>query len=377
MEKIKILHSGDYHLGEDHLQFPKRRQEIMSSFLKMVDFCKQKQVDILLLAGDFLESVSVRHDELQTIIHAFHSLDSKIFISPGNHDFYAIDSPYFKLTWPENVTIFKPRMERRDLPSLGISIFGAGFSSTYQKTPLMDQFKNIKVDPKNINIMLMHGDLVSEGSSSKYNPISKEAILASQMDYFALGHIHIRSLENVGKTTYAYCGSPDGSSFAELGERGAYYLEITKEKKEITFVSFESRKYLRHTIKLDQEKSQKDLLDTIKEKLLEDDDYQKNYYQIRLKGFRPKSLTIYPSYLEDSLLDFVSYLEIKDLTVPFYDLDNLLHQQNLVGYFVASILEEEKKAKEKGDKKQVKRLKQALLYGLAAFDGKEQILDPS
>ena len=59
-----------------------------------------------------------------------------------------------------------------------------------------------EADDNMINILIYHGDLVSENQTSKYNPITVREIENSNFDYIALGHIHsATTLQRAGYNT--------------------------------------------------------------------------------------------------------------------------------------------------------------------------------
>lgn len=87
-------------------------------------------------------------------------------IAPGNHDPFTEDSTYLiKDFWPENVIFFKSELERIEIESLGVRLFGASFTESCEVTPML---KNITF-PKDeiINICVLHGELVASNQKGK------------------------------------------------------------------------------------------------------------------------------------------------------------------------------------------------------------------
>ena len=92
----KIIHAADFHLDSAFSscsaeQAVLRRQEqrlALQSFAKLCCGC-----DIVLLAGDLFDSARIYRDTLDALKECFASIEAKIFISPGNHDFVAAGSP--------------------------------------------------------------------------------------------------------------------------------------------------------------------------------------------------------------------------------------------------------------------------------------------
>ena len=80
---------------------------------------------IILLAGDLLDSASPYPETAKALAETFAGCASEVFLVPGNHDYYSAGAPYARLTFPENVHIFRsPRIEAVTLPELGVRVWG-------------------------------------------------------------------------------------------------------------------------------------------------------------------------------------------------------------------------------------------------------------
>ena len=71
---MRFLHISDLHLGKTFpvsrygQQFAhRRRQELLDTFSRLIDFANQNQVDFILCCGDFLNSEELRVEELRNI----------------------------------------------------------------------------------------------------------------------------------------------------------------------------------------------------------------------------------------------------------------------------------------------------------------------
>lgn len=240
---IKFLHAADLHLDSPFSLLPPaqaaiRRQEQRRLLDDLAELCNSEQCDLLLLAGDLFDAEGAYQDTIDALSRAFGACDAQVFISPGNHDFYAPGSPYCG-SWPENVHIFRSeKPEPYVLPALGVTVWGAAFQSA--SAPAM--LEGFRVDDTDIlNVMVLHGDT---DAASAYNPITRAQIESSGLDYLALGHIHAASGRGQsGKTVYAYPGCTMGRGFDELGEKGVYLGVLSQQGCELTFRALPGRKY--------------------------------------------------------------------------------------------------------------------------------------
>ena len=188
---------------------------------QIFELVREEQCDLVLLAGDLFDGAYTPHT-YQNLYDVLKAIAVPVFITPGNHDFCGSDSPWIKELWPENVHIFKSnRIESVALPALDCRVYGAGFES--MDCPALLQ--NFRADCREkYAIGIFHGDPTQIGSP--YNPITKAQVLASNLDYLALGHIHKADSFVAGKTLCAWPGCPMGRGYDEPGEKGVYIVQL-------------------------------------------------------------------------------------------------------------------------------------------------------
>lgn len=223
---MKILHAADLHLGtpftgrpEAEVQYLKKA--LLSMPAKLVQLCQQHRCDLLLLAGDLFDGQASR-ENIDVLKAALAEAEIPVFISPGNHDFCAPDSPYLTEIWPENVHIFtKPAIESIVLPELDCRIYGAGFTSV-DCPALLENFRAEGAEMYHIGVF--HGDPLQK--NAPYNPITQAQVAASGLHYLALGHLHTIGQFTAGNTLCAWPGSAMGRGYDETGERGVYLATI-------------------------------------------------------------------------------------------------------------------------------------------------------
>ena len=219
---MKILHTADWHLGAPlHGHGEELRQALAAVPGEILEVLRQEKCDLVLLAGDVFDGAYTLHT-YQAVYQTLKDMAVPVFITPGNHDFCAPDSPWNKELWPENVHIFRSQqVESVALESLDCRIYGAGFGAMDCAAQLNGFVANC---PEKYAIGIFHGDTTQ--ANSPYNPITKAQVLSSNLDYLALGHIHKADSFTAGKILCAWPGCPMGRGYDETGEKGVLIVTV-------------------------------------------------------------------------------------------------------------------------------------------------------
>lgn len=371
MDPVKILHCADLHIENESKGNNQLVQNHYSDLLKglrqIIKLANEEEVDILLIAGDLFDASAVDTATLNSVKESLAECQAPVFISPGNHDYVSIESPYSDADWPDNIFIFRKRLESFELPQLNTVVWGAAFQSTHVEESLFAEMADLDIDK--INLCCMHGDLVSNTAESKYHPITPDLISSLPIDYLALGHIHKRSeVQKSASTSYAYSGNPVGRGFDELGPRGVYLGLVGKERVDLDFHPIAERQYLWEEIDISDLFTEREILTTIREELEKryGDEWNTHYYRLVFVGEKMDDQFISWTSIKDQLSEEVAYLEIQDRTIPSIDLDSVAEENTLQGAFVRNALRDLKNKQDKEEKEQVQR---ALKYGLEALSG--------
>ena len=145
MKKVKILHCADLHFDTPFRELNKQlsqkcKEELLEVFKNIIDLVIKEKVEILLIAGDVFDNLSVNKDTLLFIVDNLKRIENTyVFISPGNHDPYNNLSFYEMINWPDNVYIFKGDMEAKEVENLNLVVWGAGFKNNYQDNTLIKE----------------------------------------------------------------------------------------------------------------------------------------------------------------------------------------------------------------------------------------------
>lgn len=242
---LKIIHGADFHLdspfaGLTPERAAQRRGEQRDLLDRLAALAREREADLVLLAGDLLDSQRLFRETAQALAQSLGTIPCPVFISPGNHDFWSPRSPWATLTWPDNVHIFTGELEQVDLPALRCTLYGRAFTDAHQEESPLARL-HCEREPGVLKLAVLHGEVEGTGA---YGPIRRADIAASGLDYLALGHIHQCSgLQREGDTFWAYSGCPEGRGFDETGDKGVLYLEAEPGHVEAQFLPLCRRRY--------------------------------------------------------------------------------------------------------------------------------------
>lgn len=376
MSTVRILHTADLHLDSpfDALAPEKaaaRREELRELPGKIARVAVKEKVDILLLAGDILDSESFFRETGEELFRVLRNLPLPVFIAPGNHDFYSSRSPYARADLPSNVYVFtKNEIEFFDFSDQGFRVFGAAFTDR-SSGPVLKRFKTAGNDGV-LNIMCLHGEAVSGGtelSDKKYNPVTLQQISDSGMDYVALGHIHKASgLLKAGDVWYSWPGCPEGRGFDETGEKTVSIIELSGGEGQAASCSLHTVPVsLRKYEILDVDLTDKDPLLAIQMEL--PDETVRDIYKIVLHGETDTPVKLRGLY--ENLSQYFFELTISDATRIGRDIWDRAGDDTLRGLFLSKMRRQYDAAEDEAARMQIE---QSVRWGLAALDNREEVV---
>ncbi len=253
MIAFRFLQLSDLHLDSNlqagRLGFPAekarvRRLELQELLIKACRLLRERNLDAMLIPGDLFDDESVSQDTVNFVIDQFKRLaPAPVVISPGNHDFYSLGSPYNdgslaarrQQSWPDNVHIFKEASwsTRPLLPSVHITAMAHCASA-----PRSERLLALRVPRSgplsDIHLLLFHGsrdNIKIPKTKFRTLPFSDPELVSQEFDYVALGHYHEQSEVRAadGRIIAAYSGCPAGRGLDETGEKSVLVGEISKD----------------------------------------------------------------------------------------------------------------------------------------------------
>ncbi|HYM00412.1 MAG TPA: metallophosphoesterase [Blastocatellia bacterium] len=229
---MKLVVFSDLHLdsafawaGSGSQAARRRRDALRSTLRRVLDLAWTERADAVLCGGDLYEHDRFTPDTASFLQSCFDKVyPLRIFIAPGNHDFYATESLYNTVQWSPNVKIFiSARLEPVELED-GLTLWGGAHLAPASTGNFLQGFS---ADRGGVNIALFHGsELGTFGqqgeSKSPHAPFREQEIGRAGIAHAFLGHYHLpRDGEH-----HTYPGNPDPLSFGETGARGAVVASI-------------------------------------------------------------------------------------------------------------------------------------------------------
>ena len=346
---MKIIHCSDLHLDskmETHLDKEKareRKNEILITFEKMVNYAKDNDVKIIIIAGDLFDKKTITVKAKNKVKNAIISNPEIDFVYlKGNHDEAGFLDEDEEL--PQNLKTFNSyNWTTYDYDDLTISGIEFGNVENYEIYNSLILEKNKK------NIVVMHGQESETDVKDKAEIINLKALKNKNIDYLALGHIHTYKkgkLDNRG--VYCYSGCLEGRGFDECGEKGFVLLELKNDKIKTKFIPFSSRTLYEVNVDLTGITENNEIENKIKDELK--DIPQTSLVKLVLGGEVEIGEQRDIEYLTKKFESDFYYLKIEDK--PHFKIDYMKYQNDisLKGEFIRTVIDQKDLTEEEKSK---------------------------
>ena len=249
---FRFIHTADLHLDSPLKSLALKDQEASDlvanatrqCFTKIIDLCIDEKVDALIIAGDLydgelrsMKTAEFFSSEMRRLVGA----GIRAFIIRGNHD--AESRITKELQLPKGVYVFSSRGDSITLEDKNIVLHGVSFSKPQAPESLLSSYPVKKKGHQNIG--LLHTSLIGSTEHDTYAPCSLQDLLDMEYEYWALGHIHKRSVYSQTPNTVIMPGIPQGRHINEAGVKSVTLAtiqssgEIQVEERIASLVQFE------------------------------------------------------------------------------------------------------------------------------------------
>ena len=365
---MKIVHFADLHLdapfawcGASGGAARHRRQALRETLSNIIRIVQEVDADALFCGGDLYEHDRVTPDTAAFLQKTFKNIAPvRVYISPGNHDWYGPESLYATQAWSENVYIFRDPQFRRVELAENITLWGAAHC---QPANTRDFVRGFRASGPGVHIALFHGAerswLNEQGSGKELHaPFDGEEIARAGFRHAFLGHYHRPKFAEF----HTYPGNPDPLQFGEDGRRGPVVATISsdgsvgRERRSVSVTDV-------HDIVLDVTGCMH--YDEVRTRLAQSIEGREGIARLRIGGDLERAVALGEPALRDVLRErFDAFqLRVGDLR-PTYDIDVIEGEPTVRGQFVRDVLGAELESDE---------TRRVLITGLRAFEGRTDL----
>ncbi len=291
---MRFVHLADAHIGG--WKDPRMRVLVNDSFIYALDFCLEKNVDFLLIAGDLFNSSHPTIDDLKLVVQKLKELKDRgieTYAIAGSHDFSASGKTMLDVL--EEAGLLHNVVRGRVLDEKLILKFsvnqktGAKITGMLGKKGMLDRkyYETLNTDilekEEGFKIFLFHTSITElKPQSLEKMDSSPISLLPKGFDYYAGGHVHI--VENKTITGYKNVIYPGPvfpmnlHEFEELGNGSIFYYDEGKIEK----IDLPTKNKLSIKInvdKLDSQKAKEKIIDEIKNR-----EYSDSIVMMRIEG---------------------------------------------------------------------------------------------
>ncbi|HLS67475.1 MAG TPA: DNA repair exonuclease [Pseudogracilibacillus sp.] len=250
-DSLTFLHAADVHLDSPfrgltslpEAIYDEVKNSTFTTLDHLVHVAIEKNVDFILFVGDVFDEANrsiraqMKFKEACEKLHAHHIF---VYVSYGNHDY--TDGTDDVIVYPNNVFVFPPgKVTSTTFVKNGIelaNIYGFSYEKRAVTENKVSEYVMIDRDIP-YHIATLHGALNEQTDHASYAPFQLSELRATPFHYWALGHVHERTVLSVDPPI-VYPGNMQGRHRKERGERGCYYVHMSKEKTTTQFIPLQA-----------------------------------------------------------------------------------------------------------------------------------------
>lgn len=347
---LKIMHTGDIHLGMKFSQYPKISHELEEARYQALENtikeANERNCSLFVVAGDLFDKTNIKD---QALIKTIDILDKfagdAVLILPGNHDYQdgIIDLwQRFKkhLTGKMLLLDQEKIYDLRDF-DIDAAAYPAPCDSKLSASNNLGWLKDIELDNTyKYNIGLAHGALAgfSPDLTDSYFKMTEKELLELNLDIWLLGHSHIAYPEakKVKNRKVFNSGTPEPDGL-DCSHRGyAWYIEMD-DNKDINAERINTGVY--HFEDLEYEiKSEPDFDKLLRN--LKADDPESKVFRLKLAGSIPKELFADKQKYIDQIRENTFYSVIDQTELRMQIDQEMIAEEFSVGSFPYQLLNE-------------------------------------
>jgi DNA repair exonuclease SbcCD nuclease subunit len=336
--RLRFLHCSDIHLdtpfvGLSAEKSEERRRMLRASFVKMMQYIRETNINIVLMSGDIFNTEYATNTTAEVLIREFKNCsDTEFIISPGKHDYYTDNPIYASGRLPKNCHVFSSdSLSRFDFEDYNITVYGWAFmSDSMTENPIYARQVD---DSSRVNIVCAYADLNGDVYSTSC-PVSVSDIKKFGADYYALGSRHEASkFLTAGASKYSYCGSLECTGFNEPGLGGVNLITIDYSDGEVAIehksVSFGHVRFETEQLDVTGVNTSNEIINRIS-RMISDKKYDnETALRVELVGYLEPHFSV-PKNIENDAFGLY-YFKLIDKTLPLYGTEGFKRDMSVKG----------------------------------------------
>ncbi len=292
-KQVTFIHAADLHLGAPFRGLRalsdawanRLLMAIPEAYDRVIDAALNRRVDFVVFAGDIFDDARASYGDYLHFFEGLRRLDKAgipAYLCTGNHDpFTSWQQNFFAL--PKNTIMLpgdKPGFAayRRDGETLALIAgrgyynqtwpadedIAAGVTRVLAEEALLPDVPDAAQAPFAVGVL--HTGLHLDSLKAPTNPV---ALLATGMDYWALGHIHVKyAYPSFEDPRLVFSGCIQGRDIKETGTRGCFAVTLAEGKRnEVEFIPTASVVWQRMDVDVSDCESVADVTDKIMREL--------------------------------------------------------------------------------------------------------------
>ncbi|PLR89948.1 metallophosphoesterase family protein [Bacillus sp. T33-2] len=245
MGQVTFLHTADLHLDSPmvglknlpgHI-FKRLQESTFKALENITEAAIRHQVDFVIIAGDIFdgEDRSLRAQaRFKREMDRLCDNGIPVYVIHGNHDH--LGGSWAQMKYPGNVHVFRDKVEVKTVKTGAgstVHLYGFSYPERHVTGRWIERYE--KKEGADYHIGILHGNADGAKEHGNYAPFGVADLAARQFDYWALGHIHKRSVIST-EPPALYPGNPQGRNKKESGEKGCYLVGLTEAGASVNFV---------------------------------------------------------------------------------------------------------------------------------------------
>ena len=361
---MKIIHCADLHLDSKMTtnlskeKAKERKNEILRTFTRMIDYAKNNKVKAILISGDMFDTRNVSAVVRNTVRDMMvQNPEIDFLYLRGNHDSDNFLSKLEEL--PQNLYMFEDDWTTYAYGNVTIS--GLELSPENALTA----YNSLVLDHNTFNIVMMHGQITGYRNKDKTETISLDDLRNKNIDYLALGHIHSFHIDKIdNRGVYCYPGCLEGRGFDECEQKGFVELDIDMNtlKANVNFVPMGYRTLYIMPVDVTGVHTTQEAAVRISQVIKEKAYASSSMVKIVLCGEIDVECELDLSFLEEQFSDYFYFLKVADETKILINYQDYEGDVSLKGEFVRMVMEADLTEEEKS---------MVIRAGIQALQGEE------